>query len=179
LVVVAVALALVPACSSSSDTSVRRTGGTVGAVPPRPAGKNPSDSAKMICARDAQDALGVNLGITPVQVTTPTWSGHLYSCQYVYSTGAVTLSVQELDNAKETTTYFDGFGTRLGRRPGRLAVGQGAYVTTDGSIVVRKDWKVLYVDVSHLPAEFGQPPQSAADAALSIAATILSCWSGA
>jgi hypothetical protein len=52
-------------------------------------------------------------------------------------------------------------------------------VTTDGSIVVRKDWKVLYVDVSHLPAEFGQPPQSAADAALGVAATILGCWSGA
>jgi len=52
-------------------------------------------------------------------------------------------------------------------------------VTTDGSVVVRKDWKVLYVDVSHLPPQFGQPPQAAPDAALSVAATILSCWSGA
>ncbi len=177
--VVAVALALVPACSSSSDTAARRTDGTVGAVPPRPAGKNPSDSAKMVCARDAQDALGVNLGVTPVQVTTPTWSDHLYSCQYVYSAGTIILSVKELNNAKQTTNYFNSFGTQLGRRPGRLAVGQGAYVLTDGSIVVRKDWKVLSVDVSRLPAQFGQPPQSAADAALSVAATILSCWSGA
>jgi len=179
LVVVAVALALVPACSSSSDTTARRTNGTVGAVPPRPAGRNPSDSAKMVCARDAQDALGVNLGVTPVQVTTPTWAGHVYSCQYVYSTGTIILSVKELDSAKQTTSYFDSFGLRLGRRPGRLGVGQGAYVTTDGSIVVRKDWKVLFVDVSRLPPQFGQPPQSAPDAALSVAATILSCWSGA
>jgi hypothetical protein len=133
----------------------------------------------MVCAKEAQAALAVNLGVTPVQVSTPTWVDHLYSCQYVYPVGLFSLSVKELDSAKQTTTYFDGLGALFGRRPGRLAVGQGAYVTTDGSIVVRKDWKVLYVDVSHLPAEFGQPPQSAADAALGVAATILGCWSGA
>jgi hypothetical protein len=167
------------ACSSSSPTAATKTDGTVGAVPPRPAGKNPSDSAKMVCAKEAQAALDVSLGVTPVQVTTPTWTDHLYSCQYVYPTGTFSLTVKELDSAKQTTTYYDAFAARLGRRPGRLAVGQGAYVTTDGSVVVRKDWKVLYVDISRLPPQFGQPPQPAPDAALSVAATILSCWSGA
>jgi hypothetical protein len=176
---VAAALATVAACSSSSPTTAARTGGTVGAVPPRPAGKNPSESAKMVCAQEAQKDLVASLGATPVQVTTPTWVAHLYSCQYVYPTGAFALSVKELNSAKETTAYYDGFGARLGRRPGGLAIGQGAYVTTDGSVVVRKDWKVLYVDVSQLPPMFGQPPQAAPDAALSVAATILSCWSGA
>jgi len=133
----------------------------------------------MVCAKEAQAALVVSLGATPVQVTTPTWADHVYSCQYVYPTGTFSLSVKELDNAKQTAAYYTGFGARLGRRPGRLAVGQGAYVTTDGSVVVRKDWKVLYVDVSHLPPQFGQPPQAASDAALSVAATILGCWSGA
>ncbi len=133
----------------------------------------------MVCAREAQNELVVSLGANPVQVTTPTWSEHLYSCQYVYSTGTVTLSVKELDSAKQTTAYFNGLGARFGRRPGQLAVGQGAYVTTDGSVVVRKDWKVLYVDVSRLPPQFGQPPQSPSDAGLSVAATIMSCWSGA
>jgi hypothetical protein len=133
----------------------------------------------MVCAKEAQAELVTSLGLMPVQVTTPTWTDHVYSCQYVYSSGTVTLSVKELDNAKQTATYFDSFGTRLGRRPGHLAVGQGAYVTSDGSVVVRKDWKVLFVDVSHLPPQFGQPPQTPSDAALSVAATILSCWSGA
>lgn len=133
----------------------------------------------MVCAREAQAALGVSLGIAPVQVTTPSWADHVYACQYVYDTGTIAVSVKELDSAKQTTSYFDRFGARLGRRPGRLAVGQGAYVTSGGSVVVRKDWKVLFVDVSHLPAQFGQPPQSAADAGLTVAATILSCWSGA
>jgi hypothetical protein len=133
----------------------------------------------MVCAKEAQAALGSSLGVTPVQVTTPAWSDHVYSCQYVYSTGTFSLSVKELDSAKQTTAYFNSFGARLGRRPGGLAIGQGAYVTTDGSVVVRKDWKVLYIDISHLPPQFGQPSQSASDAALSVAATILSCWSGA
>ncbi|HEY5165281.1 MAG TPA: hypothetical protein VIJ44_04955, partial [Acidimicrobiia bacterium] len=179
VVFLAVALVMVPACSSSSPTAATKTNGTVGAVPARPAGKNPSASAKMVCAKEAQDALVSSLGATPVQVTTPTWVDHVYACQYVYSTGTFALSVKELDSAKQTTAYYDGFAARFGRRPGRLAVGQGAYVTTDGSVVVRKDWKVLYVDVSHLPPQFGQPPQAASDAALSVAATILSCWSGA
>ena len=175
----AAAVAMVPACSSSSPTAATRTGGTVGAVPPRPSGKNPSESAKMVCATEAQKDLVASLGATPVQVTTPTWVDHLYTCQYVYPTGAFTLTVKELDSAKQTTAYFDGFAARLGRRPGGLAIGQGAYVTTDGSVVVRKDWKVMYVDVSQLPPQFGQPPQAAPDAALSVAATILTCWSGA
>jgi hypothetical protein len=177
--VLVAALVMVSACSSSSPTAATKTDGTVGAVPPRPAGKNPSASAKMVCAKEAQKELAASLGATPVQVTTPTWADHVYACQYVYSTGTFSLSVKELNNARQTTAYYAGFGTRLGRRPGRLAVGQGAYVTTDGSIVVRKDWKVLYVDASHLPPQFGQPPEAAADAALTVAATILGCWSGA
>ena len=32
-------------------------------------------------------------------------------------------------------------------------LGQGAYQTTDGSVVVRKDWKVLLVNVAKLPPQ--------------------------
>ena len=39
-------------------------------------------------------------------------------------------------------------------------LGQGAFQATDGSVVVRKDWKVLVVDTSGLPAEFGVPSAS-------------------
>jgi hypothetical protein len=45
-------------------------------------------------------------------------------------------------------------------------------------MVVRKDWKVLLVDVADLPAQFGQPPTSSGDAAVSVADVILGCWSG-
>lgn len=175
----AAVITMAVACSSSSPTAATKTNGTVGAVPPQPAGKNPSASAKMVCAKEAQNELGSGLGVTPVQVTRPTWVDHVYACQYVYPTGTLSLSVKELDSARQTTSYYEAFAARLGRRPGRLAVGQGAYVTTDGSVVVRKDWKVLLVDVSRLSNPFGQPPQSPSDTGLTVAATILSCWSGA
>ena len=49
---------------------------------------------------------------------------------------------------------------------------------TDGSVVVRKDWKVLLVDDSALPTQFGVPPTSASDIAVTVADVILGCWAG-
>jgi hypothetical protein len=67
----------------------------------------------------------------------------------------------------------------LGRRPEVVSFGQGAFITTNGSVIVRKDYKVLDVDVSQLPQKFGQPPQDRSNVALSVAATVMSCWTGA
>jgi hypothetical protein len=43
-------------------------------------------------------------------------------------------------------------------------------------VFVRKDFMVLDVDVSDLPAEFGQPPRTSADVKLAVAQTLLGCW---
>jgi hypothetical protein len=45
-------------------------------------------------------------------------------------------------------------------------------------MVVRKDWKVLVVDVAALPAQIGQPPTSSGEAAVTVADVILGCWNG-
>ena len=45
-------------------------------------------------------------------------------------------------------------------------------------MIVRKDFKVLNVDVSALPQEFGKPLQDRSNIALSVAATVMSCWTG-
>ena len=45
-------------------------------------------------------------------------------------------------------------------------------------MVVRKDWKVLLVDDTGLPAQFGDPPTSAGDVAVTVADVILGCWAG-
>ena len=66
----------------------------------------------------------------------------------------------------------------LGRRPDAVSFGEGAFITTNGSVIVRKDFKVLDVDVSKLPMQFGVPPQDRANAALSVAATVMGCWTG-
>lgn len=165
--------------SSSSAPKASTTSNTDPSITAKPAGVNPSVSAQMICATEAQRDIAESLGVTPTRLTPPTWVDHVYSCTYVYPNGSFTMSVKELSNLAETKAYFDQLGVRLGRKGDSIALGQGAFATADGSVVVRKDFKVLYVDVSKLPATFGQPPQQRADVALSAAAVLMSCWTGA
>ena len=161
-------------CSGSSSTQSARTAATVS----KPAGKNPSVSSKMVCEAETQAEMAQSLGVQ-AQVSTPTWTNHVYTCQYQYPNGSFTLVVKELSSTAETTAYYDGLGAQLGRRADRIALGQGAFLTTSGSLVVRKNYKVMLVDVTHLPAQFGNPPQAPADVALSVAATIMTCWKDA
>jgi hypothetical protein len=117
------------------------------------------------------------LGVT-ADVSTPTWVDHLYSCTYKYPTGSMVLSIKELSSWSETFAYFDGLGARLGHAQSLRNLGQGAFQTTDGSVVVRKDWKVLLVDTSGLPPQFGVPATSSADVAVTVGDVILGCWAG-
>jgi hypothetical protein len=142
-----------------------------------PAGTEPSASSKMICAEEAQIDIASSLG-QKATVSTPTWVDDVYACNYVYPTGTITLSVKELANAAATTDTYKSFETTLGRRPEIVSFGQGAFITTNGSVIVRKDFKVLDVDVSKLPEKFGEPLQDRSDVALSVAATVMSCWTG-
>jgi len=133
----------------------------------------------MVCAPEAQNEIAGTLGVPATQVTPPTWIDHLYSCTYEYPNGSFVVLVKELDNLSETIAYYNATRARLGARPGPLALGNAAFVATDGSIVVRKDFKVMTVDVTHLPQQFGSPPQDRSDAGLSVAASVMNCWSGA
>lgn len=132
----------------------------------------------MICSTEAQNDIAASLGMT-AKVGTPTWVDHVYACKYVYPDGVITLSVKELSDATQTTATYTAFATRLGRRPDIVSFGQGAFITTNGSVIVRKDFKVLDIDVSQLPPKFGRPLQDRSDVALSVAATVMSCWTGA
>ena len=161
------------ACGSNASTA-----STTSTTVPQKAGPNPSKSAQMVCAIEAQKDLAQSIGVIPVHVTTPTWVDHLYSCDYVYANGTIGFQVKELSSVQETTDYFNALGTRLHRTSEHLSLSQGAYATADGSIVLRKDYKVLLIDASRLPAHFGKPPLSPEDTALSAALVILGCWTG-
>jgi hypothetical protein len=165
--------ALVGCGSSSTPRSAQATSRS------KPAGRNPSIASQMICNRETQANFRQSLGVPPTQVTSPTWVDHVYTCRYVYPSGVLTLSVKELSSAAETTSYYDQLGRALGRRPDRIALGQGAFLTTNGSLVVRKNYKVMDVDVSQLPTQFGSPPLVPSDVALSAAAIIMTCWKDA
>lgn len=144
---------------------------------PLPAGRNPSLVSEMVCRNEASHDVGLALGETAA-VTTPTWVDHVYTCQYNYPSGSLTLSVKELSSWPETLAYFHGLGTQLGVVKTLPNLGQGAFQTDNGSVVVRKDWKVLLVDPTRLPAHFGNPPTTAADVAVTVAVLILGCWAG-
>lgn len=130
----------------------------------------------MVCSDEAQEDIADALGVTPTRVTTPTWVDHVYSCQYVYPNGVLTLSVKELSSAAETQTYFDERGATLDRLPESVVLGQGAFHTANGSFIVRKDYKVLEVDVSGLPKEFGKLGLPRDVVARNVGEVIMGCW---
>jgi len=116
------------------------------------------------------------------KVSTPTWIVQRYACTYGYPTstpaGSFDVSVKELSNWTDTYAYYDALVARLGKSRDLQSLGQAAFQGTDGSVVVRKDWKVLLVDNIGLPAQFGVPPTSSASVAVTVADVILGCWAG-
>ena len=144
---------------------------------PKPAGKSPSAISRMVCAREASGEIAEVVG-AKASVTAPTWADHLYSCGYRYSEGTMVLSVKELSSWTQTYAYFDELAKTLHKTAPVKGLGQGAFVVGDGSIVVRKDWKILLVDISGLHGTVGSPPSSRDTVALDAAAVILDCWSG-
>lgn len=111
-------------------------------------------------------------------VSTPTWVDHLYSCRYGYTSGSMVLSIKELSSWAQTFAYFKNLGAQMGNARSLANLGQGAFQTTNGSVVVRKDWKILLVDITGLPAQFGVPPTSSGDVAVTVSDVILGCWAG-
>jgi hypothetical protein len=99
-------------------------------------------------------------------------------CTYEYPHASFTLSVKELSSWSQTFSYFHALGQKMGVTRKLANLGQGSFQTTDGSVVVRKDWKVLLVNVAGLPPRFGVPPTSSADIAVTVADVILGCWAG-
>jgi hypothetical protein len=173
-----------------SALSMTSCGGSKPATPPdnsqnatlhsaQPAGATPSASAKMICAPEAQAELAVVLGVHTTQPVVPTWTNHTYSCKYTYDNAGFAVSVKELSNQAETDAYFTSLAHWLGQTQRLWTLGQGAFITKNQSVVVRKDYKVLLVNISRLPSQFGVPPYSRGDIALIVAETIMNCWTGA
>jgi len=86
--------------------------------------------------------------------------------------------VKELSSWAQTKAYFQNLAVQMGNARTIQNLGQGAFQTTNGSMVVHKDWKVLQVDAAGLPAQFGEPPTSSGDVAVTVADVILGCWAG-
>jgi hypothetical protein len=171
VVVVAVLACVMAGCSAGSATTTSAT------EAPLPAGPHPSKIAQLVCQREAHVDIDSALGENAT-ISSPTWIDHLYTCRYQYPKGSMTLSIKELSSWAQTTAYFNGLATEMGKVRELQGLGQGAFQTTNGSVVVRKDWKVLLVDIDGLPPKFGVPATSSADVAVTVGDIILGCWAG-
>jgi hypothetical protein len=131
----------------------------------------------MVCQPKAQREINEVLGVK-AKVSDKTWVHHTFTCRYDYPNGSFEMSVKELSSWSQTRSYFHELGVQLGDPHSLRNLGQGAFRTSGGDVAVRKDWKVLLVNVSGLPSQFGQPPTSATDVAYTVADLILGCWNG-
>jgi hypothetical protein len=138
----------------------------------------PSTSAKMVCEAEVRGDIAKSLGAPATKVTTPTWKDHLYSCTYVYPNGSFVLSVKELSSEKQTTDFFNRQKQKLGFKDELNGLGQGGFAAKNDDVVVRKDYKVLTVDVTKAPKAVGAlaPNMTRSDIAASVAAVIMTCW---
>jgi len=141
---------------------------------------NPSTSAKMVCSKEAREDIAATLGIEAKKVTKPRWvrKDHLYSCAYVYPRGKIVLSVKELSSGTETTNYFNSIKHKYGATQDLKGMGQGAWVLKNSDVVVRKDYKVLLVDVTGIPERL-VPAMRRSDVAVSSGAVTMSGRIGA
>ncbi|HEY4851991.1 MAG TPA: hypothetical protein VII22_14460 [Streptosporangiaceae bacterium] len=150
---------------------------TASAQAPQSAGKSPSAIARMVCTPKAAREIAQVVG-AKAAVTAPTWADSLYACAYRYSKGTMVLSVKELSSWTQTFAYFDQLARTLHRTAPIGEFGQGAFSVRNGSVVVRKDWKVLLVDTSGLRGNIGSPPNPPSQVAINVAGVILGCWTG-
>jgi len=169
-----------PSAGPASSTAPQNATSATTVHVAKQASNVPSVSAKMICETEAQtDIYESATGVKTVAPFEPTWVDHVYSCDYVYPGGVMMrLAVKEVSSEAETTAYFDSLATKLHKTNATVGI-PGAFQTRDGSVVVRKDFKVLLVDVTKLPERFGVPAAPRGDVAINVAAAIMGCWVGA
>jgi hypothetical protein len=157
-------------------------GASVTATPttlPLPAGPTPSPIATMVCQPKVSDEIHQVLGVK-ADVVDESWTvaDHTYRCTYRYPDGSMGLSVAEVSSWDGVENAYASLQHSLGVAQELPNLGQAAFQAPDGSVVVRKDWKILVVDPTGLPAQFGVPPTSSADVAVTVADVVLGCWSG-
>jgi hypothetical protein len=174
-----------PTDVSMSPGMTMPNGSVMGAPPsssasssPAEAQSAPSASARMICGPEIRRDVATVLALKTQPIATSRWADGLYTCTYTLPSGPLVLSVKDLPDAAATTTYFNTVRGRLGNPPDLAGLGQGAYGTRDGAVVLRKDNHVLHVDATALPATFGAQHQKRTDFAYEIASDILGCWTG-
>lgn len=136
----------------------------------------PSPKAELVCQPEAQQEIQDLIGVAPTKVGPIQYANRTSTCRYDYANGSFSLVVQDLGNDLVTTETYEGLAKKLGKVDAITLPDADAFSTKDGSVVLRRDFTVMLVDVTQLPATFGNPPSSRADAARLIMKAVLNCW---
>lgn len=136
----------------------------------------PAETSVMVCGREGQNAIAKSLRLKTVRPVRATWANQVYSCRYQYADGSIGVSVKEFGGEDATVKYFDSLAKKHGERAPFSGLGDAGFVTRNGSVVVRKDFNVLFVDVQKVPKIFGVPPRDRVVAAQTVAGALMECW---
>ncbi len=129
----------------------------------------------MVCGDEVKEDAAQALG-TDDPPTDSTWDGRDYTCTYHLPDGPMTLTVHVAADAAAARTRYDQVRTGLPGVQDMAGLGEAAYGTGDGLVVVRKDAFVLQVDTTALPPVFGANGQRRSALAFEMASVILGCW---
>ena len=136
----------------------------------------PSAAAQMVCSADIKDKVKQVLSLSSSPLTHSTFVDHRFTCTYDLPMGPLKLSVQDSPNKAAAGTYFTGLRPTLGTTDTLIGLGERAYGTPSGTVVVLKDSQTLSVDATGLPTVFGAQQQKRTDLAYEIASDVLGCW---
>ncbi|WP_460819974.1 hypothetical protein [Nocardioides korecus] len=142
----------------------------------------PSQPATMICSDEIRDAVKRTFALPRAVTGQGSWAvgTRTYSCRYQVPGGVLRLSVQDALAHSDGAAYFRDLRGRLtGATPIRGVEGFGlpSLETKAGQVAFLKDGKTLVVDASDLRRTELPKGYSASEAAYSIAAAVVACWS--
>ena len=138
----------------------------------------PTDTAAMICGPDITGDVGRELSLPAPPPTTSTWADQLFTCDYQLPMGRLVLSVEQSPSGPDAARFFDGKRAQLGDTAPAAGLGERAFATPTGTVVVIKDAMTLTVDATALPPVFGDNGQRRNDFAYEVASVVLGCWTG-
>jgi hypothetical protein len=172
----AVPLLLAGCAAASSDT-----GAAAAPSSPAPSGTSgdaPSPTAAMICGDEVVGDVTAALSLSSRPATQATWTDHVYTCRYSLPTGPLVLAVKESPDRASAADYFGGQQQQLGETTAISGLGERAYQTATGTVVVLKDALTLVVDATALPEVVGDNGQRREALADQVASIVMGCWTG-
>ena len=136
----------------------------------------PSETATMVCGGDVLDDVTRALSLPAPPATDSQWADPVYTCTYALPMGPMVLSVRESPDPAAAAEYFEGRQTELGHTAPAPGLGERAFATPTGTVVVIKDAMTLTVDATALPEVFGDNGQRRSAFAFEVASIVLGCW---